>query len=388
MFRRILAAAGLASALLTGAAQAADPIKIGVLYAFSGPNAAAGKQIETALKVFQQEHGTTAGGREVQFILRDTTGPAPDVATRLATELITRDKVDLITGIDFTPNAMAVAALSNRAKIPVISMNASGLAFLKEAKYGARFSFTLPQQSVPMATWAAANGVKTVYTLVADFGPGLEAEKAFTEEFKAKGGEIAGSVRVPLSNPDFAPYMQRIREAKPDAVFVFLPSGGGDLPTLFFRGFHDAGLAGDGIRILGTGETDELTLDSIGDIALGVITAQHYSAAHDSPENKAFVAAFEKEAGGKLRPSFAAAAAYDTMGALYAAFDQLGGKITADGLLDAIRGKSYQGLRGPFSIGKDGEITQSMYIREVRRVNGELENIEFEEIPNVPGAGH
>jgi ABC-type branched-chain amino acid transport systems, periplasmic component len=385
--RKLIGTASLAAGLAWGGLAAADPIKIGLLYAFSGPFAAAGMQVETALQLFLEDRGNTVAGQEVEFILRDTTGPAPDVAVRLATELITRDRVDIVTGLDFSPNAMAVASVSNRAGIPAISMNASTLAFIAQAQYGARTAFTLPQQVVPLATWSLGNDISRVYSLVADFAPGLEAESAFGETFTAGGGEIIGSVRVPIANPDFAPYMQRIREAGPDAVFVFLPAGGGDLPTLFFRAFAESGLAADGVRIIGTGETDESTIDTLGDAAVGAITAFHYSSSHDSPENLDFVRRFEAATGGRLRATFAAAQAYDTFGAIYDAIEAQNGEVTPEGTLAQLRGHSFNGLRGQFSISDAGEIVQTIYIREVQRVDGRLENIEFDAIENVTGSG-
>ena len=386
-FKKLIAVAGLATGLLSANASFAEPIKVGVLYAYSGPFAAAGMQVETALRVFQENHGTSAGGREVEFILRDTTGPAPDVAVRLATELVTRDKVDILTGLDFSPNAMAVAGVSNRAGVPAISMNASTLAFTEQAKFGARTSFTLPQQVVPLANWARGKGMDNVYTIVADFAPGHEAEEYFTEAFTEGGGTITGAIRVPLANPDFAPFMQRIREAKPQAVFVFMPAGGGDLPTLFFRAFVESGLAADGVQVLGTGDTDESSIDTVGDAAIGAITAFHYSSSHDTPKNHAFVQRFEELTDGKLRASFAAAQAYDTFGAIYEAIDAQGGDVTGEGTLAALRGHSFDGLRGTFAIDETGEVVQSIYIREVRRVGGRLENVEIEEIPMISGAG-
>ena len=387
-FTRRMIAAGLAIMLATGVASAADPVRIGVLFAFSGPFTSAGKQVETAIRLFQEDRGTSVAGRQVEFILRDTTGPAPDVAVRLATELITRDHVDILSGLDFTPNAMAVAGVSNRAGTPAVSMNASGLAFLKVAKLGVRLSFTLPQQVVPLADWAAKNGISRVYSIVAGFAPGIEAEEAFTKAFKDHGGTMVGAVRVPLSNPDFSPYLQRVRDAHPDAVFVFLPAGGGDLPAAFFRAFAEAGLAKMGIKVIGTGATDESTMDAIGDSALGVVTAFHYSSAHDSPANLNFVRRFEAATGGQLRPTFTAAQAYDTLTAIYRAIEAQNGRVTAQGTIEALRGMTFEGLRGSVSIDQTGEIVQTIYIREVRKVDGRLQNIEFDSYPAIGGLGY
>jgi branched-chain amino acid transport system substrate-binding protein len=374
-----------ASVLLHSAAVAQQaPLRIGLVYCFSGPFALAGAQVDAAINLFMKRHGDVVAGRKVEIVRRDTTGPAPDVARRLAGELVTREKVDILTGIDFTPNAVAIAAVSTEAKIPVFSMNAGSSVFLPKAPYGARFSFSVPQLAVPLATWAASNGIKSVYSLVADYSPGLDGEKAFQGEFKHAGGQIVGSVRVPLNNPDFGSYLQRIKEAKPDAVFVFLPSGGGDLPVLFLKAFNEAGLAASGIKIIGTGETDEVSIDALGDAALGMVTASHYSAAHDSELNKAFVRDFEASTGGKQRVSFAAVAAYDTMAAIYKLAEAQGGRLDAEKTTELVKGFKLDSPRGPIEIDGSRDIVQTIYIRRVERRNGRLENIEFSSIPNVP----
>jgi branched-chain amino acid transport system substrate-binding protein len=374
-----------ASLLLHSAAVAEQaPLRIGLVYCFSGPFALAGAQVDAAINLFIKRHGDSVAGRKVEIVRRDTTGPAPDVARRLAGELVTREKVDILTGVDFTPNAVALAAVSTEAKIPVFSMNAGAGVFLPKTPYGARFSFSVPQLAVPLASWAASNGIKSVYSLVADYSPGLDGERAFQGEFKRAGGQIVGSVRVPLNNPDFGSYLQRIKEAKPDAVFVFLPSGGGDLPVLFLKAFNEAGLAASGIKIIGTGETDEVSIDALGDAALGMVTASHYSAAHDSELNKAFVRDFEASTGGKQRVSFAAVAAYDTMAAIYKLAEAQGGRLDAEKTAELVKGFKLDSPRGPIEIDGSRDIVQTIYIRRVERRNGRLENIEFSSIPNVP----
>jgi branched-chain amino acid transport system substrate-binding protein len=385
MIKSSALAAILASLLLHSAAVAQQaPLRIGLVYCFSGPFAVAGAQVDAAINLFMKRHGDVVAGRKVEIVRRDTTGPAPDVARRLAGELVTREKVDILTGIDFTPNAVAIAAVSTEAKIPVFSMNAGSSVFLPKAPYGARFSFSVPQLAVPLASWAASNGIKSVYSLVADYSPGLDGEKAFQGEFKRAGGQIVGSVRVPLNNPDFGSYLQRIKEAKPDAVFVFLPSGGGDLPVLFLKAFNEAGLAASGIKIIGTGETDELSIDALGEAALGMVTASHYSAAHDSELNKAFVRDFEAPTSGKQRVSFAAVAAYDTMAAIYKLAEAQGGRLDAEKTAELVKGFKLDSPRGPIEIDGSRDIVQTIYIRRVERRNGRLENIEFSSIPNVP----
>jgi branched-chain amino acid transport system substrate-binding protein len=347
MIKRFAITVVAASVLLHSAAVAQQaPLRIGLIYCFSGPFALAGAQVDAAINLFMKRHGDVVAGRKVEIVRRDTTGPAPDVARRLAGELVTREKVDILTGIDFTPNAVAIAAVSTEAKIPVFSMNAGSSVFLPKAPYGARFSFSVPQLAVPLASWAAGNGIKSVYSLVADYSPGLDGEKAFQGEFKRAGGQIVGSVRVPLNNPDFGSYLQRIKEAKPDAVFV--------------------------------------SIDALGDAALGMVTASHYSAAHDSELNKAFVRDFEALAGGKQRVSFAAVAAYDTMAAIYKLAEAQGGRLDAEKTAELVKGLKLDSPRGPIAIDASRDIVQTIYIRRVERRNGRLENIEFSSIPNVP----
>jgi branched-chain amino acid transport system substrate-binding protein len=384
MFKPI-AIVGALTALLHSAAIAEQaPLRIGLVYCFSGPFALAGTEVDAAINLFMKRHGDSVAGRKVEIVRRDTTGPAPDVARRLAGELVTREKVDILTGIDFTPNAVAIAAVSTEAKIPVFSMNGGSSVFLPKAAYGARFSFSVPQQAIPLASWAANNGIKSIYSLVADYSPGLDGEKSFQTEFKRAGGKVVGSVRVPLNNPDFGSYLQRIKEAKPDAVFVFLPSGGGDLPVLFLKAFNEAGLPAAGIKIIGTGETDEVSIDALGDAALGMITASHYSAAHDSELNKTFVRDFEASTGGKLRASFAAVAAYDTMTAIYKLAEAQGGQLDAAKTIELVKGMKLDSPRGTIEIDGSRDIVQTIYIRRVERRNGRLENIEISSVPNVP----
>lgn len=385
MLKRIALAGILVSGLLHSAAIAQQaPLRIGLLYCFSGPFAQAGAQVNVAIDLFMKRHGDVVAGRKVEIVRRDTTGPAPDVARRLAGELVTREKVDILTGIDFTPNAMAIAAVSTEAKVPVFSMNAGANVFLPKAPYGARFSFSIPQLAVPLASWAANNGIKSVYSLVADYSPGVDGEKAFQTEFKRGGGQISGSARVPLANPDFGSYLQRIKEAKPDAVFIFLPAGGGDMPVLFLKAFNEAGLPAAGIKLIGTLETDDESIDALGEAALGMITAAHYSGAHDSELNKTFVRDFEAATGGKQRASFHAVAAYDTMAAIYKLAEAQGGRMDAEKTAELVKGMKLDSPRGLIEIDGSRDIVQTVYIRRVERRNGRLENIEFSSIPNVP----
>jgi branched-chain amino acid transport system substrate-binding protein len=360
-------------------AKAEDSVKVGLILPMTGPFASTGQQINAAVKLFLQENGDTAAGKKIEVILKDDGGSA-EVTKRLAQELVVNDKVAVLAGFGLTPLALATAPIATQAKVPEIVTAAATSTITEASPFIVRTSFTLPQACVPLASWAAKQGIKNVVTIVSDYGPGIDAEKAFTAEF-AKAGGKAENIRVPLKNPDFAPFLQKAADAKPDAIFVFVPSGVG---SAFMKQFRERGLEKSGIKLIGSGDvTDDDILNGIGDAALGAITAQHYSAAHDSPENKAFVAAFKKANGG-MRPNFMAVSGYDTMRLIYTALTKTKGNTDGEALVAAMKGASWVSSRGPVSIDPETrDIVQNIYIREVKRVDGELYNVEFETVPNV-----
>ena len=380
-----IAAAGLL--LAPPAAIAQQAVKIGVIAEFSGPFADYGNQILNGMKTYLKLNGDTFAGRKVEIITRDTTGAAPDIAKRHAQELITRDNVDILAGFGLTPNALAVAPIDVEAKKPMVIMNAATSVITTRSPYIVRVSHTLPQQTQPIAQWALKNGVKRAYTLVSDYGPGIDSEVQFVKSFKAGGGEIVDSVRVPLQNPDFAPYLQRIKDSKPDAVFVFLPPGSQTIG--FIKGYEDRGLKQAGISLIGTGDlTDDGVLQAMGEPTLGLITSFHYSAAHDSPENKLFVKTYAEVNGTKYRPNFMACAGYDGMAAIAEALKKTGGSVDTDRFLAALKGMKLMSPRGPIMIDPETrDIVQTVYIRKVEKVNGELYNIEFDKFENVKDPG-
>ena len=374
-------------ALLSSTAMAQATVKVGVIAEFSGPFAAYGQQIEAGMKAYMKQHGDTVAGKKIELITRDTGGPAPDVAKRFAQELITRDKVQFLAGFGLTPNAMAVAPVVSEAKVPMIISNAATSAITTRSPYIARVSMTIPQVSAPMAEWALKNGIKQVYTVVADYGPGIDAETQFTKSFKAGGGEVVGSLRTPLQNPDFSAAIQRVKDAKPAAVFVFLPAG--EQGIAFVKGFNERGLAKEGIRLIATGDiTDDHVLDAMGDPTLGLITSFHYSAAHDSAENKAFLANYATANDPKVgRANFMAAAGYDTMAAIYEAVRK-GGDTDPDKAMAALKGYKWMSPRGPVMIDPETrDIVQTVYIRKVEKKDGKLANVEFDKIENVKDPG-
>jgi branched-chain amino acid transport system substrate-binding protein len=382
----LVAAATLAAAP-TALAQD-NTIKVGVIAAFSGPFADYGGQIEAGMKAYMKEHGDTVAGKKVELITRDTKGPAPEVAKRLAQELITRDKVQFLAGFGLTPNAMAVAPVVSEAKVPMVISNAATSSITTKSPYITRVSMTIAQVSAPMAQWALKNGIKQVYTVVADYGPGIDAETQFTKTFKAGGGEIVGSVRTPLQNPDFSAAIQRVKDAKPQAVFVFLPAG--EQGIAFVKGFNERGLAQAGIKLIATGDvTDDHVLAAMGDDTLGMITSFHYSAAHDSPENTAFLKAYAAANDPKIgAPNFMAAAGYDTMHVIYEVARKLNGNIDGDKAMAAIKDMKWTSPRGPVTIDPETrDITQTVYIRKVEKKNGKLANVEFDKIADVKDPG-
>jgi branched-chain amino acid transport system substrate-binding protein len=334
-----------------------------------------------------KQHGDKVAGKKIEIIVRDTTGPVPELAKRHAQELIVRDKVDFLAGFGLTPEAMAVAPIAQQAKKPMIIMNAATSIITSKSDYIARVSMTLPQVSAPMATWALKNGIKRVATLVSDYGPGIDAESAFKTNFVAGGGQVVEALRSPLQNPDFSPYIQRIKDAKPDAVFIFVPAG--EQSIAFMKGYRERGLADAGIKVIGTGDlTDDHVLPVMGDAVLGVITTFHYSAAHNSPENKTFLKNFTEVNPKDGRPNFMAAAGYDGMHAIYEVSRKLNGKIDGDKAMAVLKGMKINSPRGPITIDPvTRDVVQTVYVRKVEKVNGEVHNVEFDKFENVKDPG-
>ena len=373
--RSTLAALAVAATLTTTVqAQNNAPFKIGFILPMTGQSASTGKQIEAAIKLWQAQNGSTVAGRKVEVIVKDDAGVA-DTTRRIAQEFVVNDKVDVLAGFGLTPLALATAPIATQSKTPMVVTAAATSIITAQSPYIVRTSFTLPQATVPIADWAAKNGIKKVVTFVADYGPGLDAEKFFKSQFQLNGGQIVGEIRSPLRGPDFAPFLQKVADLKPDAVFVFLPSGQG---AAFMKQFGERGLDKSGIRLIATGDvTDDDQLNDIGDVALGVVNSHHYSAAHPSAMNKKFVAAFE--AANKFRPNFMAVAGYDGMRVITKALEATKGQGGGDALLAAMKGQVFESPRGPVMIdAQTRDIVQDIYIRKVERQNGQLYNVEFD----------
>jgi branched-chain amino acid transport system substrate-binding protein len=375
---------GLVAAVLLGVAPSAaqETVKVGLLVPLSGPFTPTGKQMVAGARLYMQQNGDTVAGKKIELIIKDD-GGNPDNTKRLAQELIVNDKVAVLGGFALTPGALAVAPLATEAKVVEISMLAATGIVTDRSPFIVRASFSVPQSITPLADWAAKNGIKSVVSMVSDFAPGIDVESNFKARFEAGGGKVVDALRVPLSSNDFAPALQRVADTKPDAVMVFVPASIG---PIFLRQMVERGLDKSGMKIIADGSlTEDDILNPIGDAALGIITSQPYSAAHDSPENKAFVAAF-KEANGGKRPNFVAVHAYDGMRLVYEALKKTKGAADGEGLIAAMKGLSWVSPRGPVSIDPaTREMTQNVYIRKVERKDGELYNVEFETIANVKG---
>src|SRR5947209_10506229 len=378
---RLLKTLVLAAFALCASGAFAQTIKIGFITSYAGLNGNLGPYMERAVRLYIKEHQKELPpGVKIEVITRDDTGPNPDKARQLAQELVVRDKVNLLAGVIFTPNAMSIAPIATEAKVPFVIMNAGTSVITARSPYIVRTSFTLWQASYPLGEWAAKK-FKTAYTLVSDFGPGHDSEDAFTKAFGEGGGKILGSVRVPLQNPDWAAYMQRVKDAKPDCLMVFIPAG--KTATAVMKNFGDLGLDKAGIKLIGPGDitTDE-ELPNMGDVALGVLTVHHYSAAATRPQNKAFVEAWKKEYGAASTPNFAAVGAWDAMHAIFQVVKAQKGNIDSERTMELL--KSYRNPdspRGPIAIDPETrDIVQNEYLREVRKVNGQLANVELETV--------
>ena len=378
----------LAAAAVTGMSLGAsawaqsDTVKIGVILPMTGQQASTGRQIDAAIKLWVAQNGNKVAGKKVEVIVKDD-GSLPDATRRLAQELVVNDKVVALAGFGITPSAMVTAPIATQSKTPMVVMAAATSSITEASPYVVRTSFTLPQASVALAEWANKNGVKKVVSLVADYGPGYDAEKFFTDRITLNSGQVMEKLRTPMRAPDFAPVLQKVRDAKPDALFVFLPSGQG---AAFMKQFGERGLDKAGIRLIATGDvTDDDQLNDMGDVALGVVSSHHYSAAHPTATNKKFVEAFT--AANKFRPNFMAIGGYDGMRVIYKALEASKG-AGGDALLAGMKGQIFESPRGQVLIdAQTRDIVQDIHIRKVEKKDGQLWNIEFDSVKAVKDPG-
>jgi branched-chain amino acid transport system substrate-binding protein len=391
MKRRQFTAAALAAATFAAALPALaqdNTFKIGLILPMTGQQASTGRQIEAAARLYMVQNGDTVAGKKIQLIVKDDTS-LPDTTRRLAQELVVNDKVNVLAGFGITPSALATAPIATQSKTPLVVMAAATSSITEASPYIVRTSFTLPQVSVALADWAPKNGIKKVVSLVSDYGPGIDAEKFFKDRLIFNGGQVTEALRVPMRNPDFAPFLQKVRDSKPDALFVFVPSGAG---AAVMKQFLERGLDKAGIKLIATGDvTDDDQLNDMGDGALGVVSSHHYSAAHPSATNKKFVEAFGKANKG-MRPNFMAVGGYDGMRVIYEALRtaKTTGKATpsGDALLAAMKGQIFESPRGPIFIdAQTRDVVQNVYLRKVERKDGQLYNVEFDVIKDVKDPG-
>ncbi len=374
--RRTLCGAALAAAALTSPLLHAQdtPVKVGILGPFSGPFAHYGTLFKAGAEAYLASQGGKLAGKPVELIYRDTGGPNPAQTKALAQELIVKNKVDYLGGFVFTPNALAVAPLIQQSQTPTVIFNAATSSITEKSEYFIRTSYTLWQVTVPLAQWAAKQGTKKIVTAVTDYGPGIDAEAAFKSEFAKQGGTVVESIRMPMATTDFGPFAQRIRASGAQAVYTFLPGGPPNLG--FVKAYNENGLAKAGIQFLGTAETDEFDLQKFGDAALGLTTAFHYSGAHDSPQNKAFVAALKKQ-DPAATANYASVGAWDGMYVIHKMIEATGGKKDGAKALAAARQLQWESPRGPVAIDpKSRHITQNVYLRKVEKQGGMLVNAE------------
>jgi branched-chain amino acid transport system substrate-binding protein len=383
MDKRSLIKAMVAAPIVMGLNPASaqnKPFKIGLLTPMTGPFASTGKQMLAGVKLYMAQQGVNIAGRQVELIVKDDTG-MPDVTKRLAQELVVNDKVDVLAGFGLTPLALATGPIATQSKTPMVNMLAATSSVIDASPYMVRVSMTLPQITVGVAEWASKNNIRKVVTLVSDYGPGIDAERTFVDRFLLNGGQVLESLRVPMRSPDFSPFLQKVRDLSPDALFVFVPSGIG---TQVMKQFNERGLARAGIRLIGTGDVvDDDILNSMGDATLGIVTSYPYSTDHPSALNKKFVAEFKK-ANQNMRPNAVAVFGYDGTRLIYEALKKTAGKGGGDALLAAMKGQIFESPRGQIYIDANTrDIVQSVYVRKVEKVNGELYNVEFQEQKDV-----
>jgi branched-chain amino acid transport system substrate-binding protein len=379
--RRGTLAAGAALLAAPAARAQGTPFRIGLILPMTGPFASTGRQIDAGIKAYLRQNGESFGGRRIEIVLRDDTGTAPDVTRRLAQEMVVRERVKALAGFGLTPLALAAAPIATEAKVPMVVMAAATSIIPQRSPFILRTSFTLPQATMPMADWAARNNIRNVVTLVTDYAPGLDAEKAFKDRFTRAGGRIAAELRTPLRNPDYAPFLQRVRDAAPDALFVFVPSGEGAAVT---KQFAERGLPQAGVKLIGTGDVlDDDILNDMGESVLGAITSHHYSAAHDSAENRAYIEAFRAVAP-NMRPNFMSVGGRDGIHLIGEMLARTNGSEDGERLLAAAKGLSWTSPRGPITIDANTrDIVQDIYIRRAERRDGQIWNIEFDRIAAV-----
>ncbi len=380
----ILACAIFAAA---GSANAQGTVKIGFIAEFSGPFADIAKEMQGGVNAYLKQYGDRVAGKKIEFIMKDVGGVAPEVAKRHAQELITRDKVDFLVGWVMTPNAAAVLPVSAEARKPMIMMNSTTSGLTLKSPYAARISQTIPQIAAPLGPWAIKNGLKRVFTITVDYAPGIGSEEAFIKAFKAAGGEILGSVRMPLKSPDIGVFIQRAKDSKPDGVFAF--TTGGEMGPAVVKNYHDRGLPQAGIKLFSSGEIlADKDLEVLGDTALGVVSTSHYVLTNDSALNRTFVKAYAQANGTATPPGYIGVQAWDGTAAIYEVLRKTGGSTDPDRIMAALRGMKLASPRGSITIDPvTRDIVQTIYVREVQKVGGQYRWVIIDKVVDLKDPG-
>lgn len=377
---------GIATATLLGlvSAQAQDTIKIGLIMSYSGQFADLGTMMDAGVKLYMKEHGDKVAGKKIEIIRKDSgaAGTAPDVAKRLAQELIVRDKVDILAGFSLTPDALASADVFTESKKVAVIMNAATAIITAKSPYFARVSIPLPQAMSALGTWAAKHGSKQVFTMVTNYGPGIDSEVAFQTAFKAAGGTVVGGVRFPVANPDFSAFAQQLKDSKADSAYLFVP--GGEQPAAMGRALAEHGISPKTTKLFSSGElVNDDPLKSMGESAVGIISGWNYSWVHKSPENEKFVKGIREMLNGRNPDQFTVSG-YDGMALIYKALEKTKGKADGDTLIAAMKGMAWESPRGPISIDPETrDIIQTIYLRRVENVGGKIQNVEFDKLEKV-----
>jgi branched-chain amino acid transport system substrate-binding protein len=362
-------------------AYAQNTVKIGMIMPYSGQFADTAVQMDNAIKLYMQQHGDIVAGKKIEIIRKDTGGIAPDIAKRLSQELIVRDGADILAGFVLTPNALAAGAVSAEAKRLMVVMNAAASVITTKSPYIARTSATTAMLNGTLGTWAAKGGTKRVYTMVSDFGPGIEAENAFHGSFREAGGEIIGAVRFPVANPDFSAFVQRAKEMNPDGIYIWIP--GGAQPAAVGKALAERAIDTSKVKVMGQDVlTFENALNSMGDLALGIITVSYYDYNHDSPLNHEFVKAYNDAF--HRNPDIVSIGGYDGMHLIYETLKKTGGKTDGDSLIAAAKGMRWESPRGLMRIDPETrDVVETVYLRRVEKVGDALRNVEFERVSDV-----
>ena len=369
-----------AAILAASSANGQETVKIGLIMAYSGQFADPAAQMDNGIKLYIKQHGDTVAGKKIEIIRKDTGGPNPDVAKRLAQELVVRDHVDILAGFTLTPEALGAGDVSAEAKKLMVVMNAATSIITTKSPFIVRTSLTIPQLENTFGAWAYKAGLRRIYTMVSDYGPGIDAETWFVRSFKEAGGEIVGSVRMPVANPHFSAFVQRAKDIEPEAIFIFIP--GGAQPPAMTKAMQERGFPAS--KILGQGEItmDDNALKSMGDGAVGIRTVFHYSWEHKSPMNEAFVKAFRADF--NRSPDVFSIGGWDGMHLIYEVLKKTGGKADGDALIAAAKGMKWESPRGTISIDPETrDIVQNVYIRRVDKIDGKVQNVEIDMIENV-----